>query len=91
MDLDHRRTYELPGVKVTFSVTPELGLRCLWDPEMPQFTCKKRAERFAKRYRRAKRDFMQEVAQLLDQSILDVEIAPSGELIATEVKPGRPH
>jgi hypothetical protein len=60
---------------VTFKFpAPPLGLLCEWDPDIPHFTSNRAARRFEKAYIAARDEFLQEVAQLLDASIVNIDL-----------------
>jgi hypothetical protein len=80
----HRRRYQLGfGVAVEFVFRPTecrkdglsaTALVCEWDPAMPRFQPGNAKNKFLRRYTAARDDFLQDVAQLLGGSILNVDI-----------------
>jgi hypothetical protein len=83
MSGEHRRRYRLGfGLTVEFIFRPELARRgevcpgalsCDWDPAIPRFPPGNTRNKFLRRYRAARNDFYQDVAQLLGGNLMNVD------------------
>jgi len=89
----HRRSYRI-GYGYCCEFTLDLdaikpgsidlaGLKCEWEPSMPSISGKGAQERFVASYRRARDDFMQDIAQLLGGNVLNLDIDQYGNILAT--------
>ena len=84
MSAVHRRRYRLGfGVAVEFVFRPgecqkddlsATALVCEWDPAMPRFRPGNAKNKFLRRYTAARDDFLQDVAQLVGGSVLNVDL-----------------